>query len=221
MKRLFAAAILCAVALGMSTSAFAYPVLKHEKVKFRSHRIAGTSTDYTLTRVDAVGSYVDSMSFNRLGATGTTIAVAQAETTCAILTDGWAKPGIGTAVDSCWMFRVTFADAGQHGAGDSILVATQVSPDGKTWAYVNQIAGAAGINPLTSNVVADQSAVLFKLGGGIMFSMAGVAGIGGITYPDRYNCWQWPAIRFIVINEHAATVHNLNCTISHWVESGD
>lgn len=223
MKRVLAGVFVLAAVAMLASPVWAVH-LTSKQLMFRTHKAtAGTGetlvSDYART-TGCVACMVDSIEYNRLGATGATLAVAQACTTTAFSTAGLAMPpasGVGsTSTDSSVVARVIFTDGGAHGAGDSLLVAPQVSADGVHWSYVGMIAGQAGANPLTSNVPTDVSMVTLLAGGDISFTVGFVKTITGSRLPDRYNFWTYPLVRFVVLNEHAATVHNLTCKVVHW-----
>lgn len=229
MKRIFAAALFCVVALSLSVPALA-AYLKHEPLKFRTHKATAATgeilVDDLTGTTECKSCAIDSMAFRRLGATGTTLAAAQAETTTAISTAGWARPGAGAAAgDTMLVFRVTFTDgtpyvgSGTFANDDSLIVGVQVSANGRNWNYVNPVKDVAGANPITATSPAVAGFPVLESGGdGATFSLGFSAGICGLNLPDRYNCWQWPLMRFIVVNAHAATYQALTCTVTRWAE---
>jgi len=227
-KRIFAVTLLGVAALFLASQAFAAHLVT-EPLKWRTHKVTAATGETLKDEDNAVTAcaacVVDSMAFHRLGATGSTQAVAQAETTTAISTNGWAKPGDGNGIDSVMVFRVTFNDgtpftaAGTFGNDDSLIVGVQVSENGRNWNYVNPVKDVVGANPVTATAPAVAGFPLLESGGdGATFSLAFNSGIGGANLPDRYNCWQWPFIRFVAVNGHAATYQSLTCSVTHWID---
>jgi hypothetical protein len=222
MKR-FTAALLALAAIVLLALPASASRLVSEQVGFRSHKATAATGEVLKDDVlnfstSCKACMIDSMVFWRLGATGTTLAVTQAETTVAVSTRGWSL-GPNPGPNDSMAFRVMFENAGSHGAGDSLIIAVQVSSNGSNWCYVNPILNVAGANPITATVPAAAGFVVLEAGGdGASYSIVFSNGVGGGQLPDRFNCWQWPLLRFIVLNEHAATVHNLGCKVVHWVD---
>ena len=86
----WALVVLAAVAL--ASPAFAVsksgPYLRTDQLTWRVHKAAFLAG----YQQDAVGGYLDSVAFNRIGVGGATMGVANAETTTAISTLGWTTP---------------------------------------------------------------------------------------------------------------------------------
>ena len=199
--------------------------LQFDQGGWRFHRLAYSSTGNT----DAVGWYSDSVAFNRVGAGGATMSVANAETSTVFLTKGWTIPSYVSLVDTSLTARVAVWDAGASDASiDSLQLAIQVSFDQKNWLYVSQITGtSAAINPITATSPQISSFTLLNLAGATtttpkVFSIFFGNGVASGLYPSRYNWWQYPAVRFILLNKTVGAVqHNFNIGVEHWTTNAN
>lgn len=224
MKRLWvilgALAVFCALSVGTaSAQSFATGSWQVDNLQFRTNRAAYPAP-----------GYVDSVSFSRASATGTTITVAFAETTTAISTSGWAIPAAsGVLPDSVAVMCLFLSDAGStSSAVDSVTVGMQVSVDGSNWVYVNQVANAAGRNFLTQDSPAVSAWPIPNAAGATtstpkVFHKKWVkAAAAGAQYPDQSNFWLWPYIRFIILNDNSGGVTtNLKASVGHWSALGN
>lgn len=219
MKRFIMAALLVVAGLGMASNALAQtyggsPHLVSEQLPWRQ------------AKVNTALGYIDSLAFNRIGVGGATMPAANAETTVAIPTRGWAVPfsGITTVGDSCTIFNVIFSDAGATNANvDSIHVAIQVSSDNLNWVYVGQVLSQVGINPILAASPAVSSFALANIAGTttttpkVFAWRAPGTGLSSGILPDKFSLMRWPLIRFIVVNKTVGSYqHNLQCVVQHW-----
>jgi hypothetical protein len=223
MKRIFSAALLCAVALSLAAPAFSARMVT-EPLIFRTHKVtAGTGetlkNDLGITWGTTCNACaVDSLVMNRLGSAAASWPLTQVDTTLAISTANWYIPPTSGAADSSFVARLTlYAGSAQHGTGDSVYIAIQVSPNGMNWNYVNPVKDVAGSNPITAASWAVTGFALLESGGdGGVYSLKIQKGgdLSG-SLPDRLNWWQYPLVRFIVSGEHAATYISLAGSLTH------
>ena len=218
----WALVVLAAVAL--ASPAFAVsksgPYLRTDQLTWRVHKAAFLAG----YQQDAVGGYLDSVAFNRIGVGGATMGVANAETTTAISTMGWTTPpSAATTIDSLEFARVNITDSGSTASAvDSLYLAMQVSTDGKNWIYVNQVKDASGANPITASSPAVNSFPLLNLAGATtstpkLFSFGFSTGIRGAQYADKFNWFHFPLARFILVNKTVGSyIHNFNISVTHW-----
>ena len=176
----------------------------------------------------AAPGFVDSMEFNRIGVGGTTMPVANAETTTVVSTANWVFR-TWTAADSVSNMSVFIHDAGNTNSNvDSLHLAIQVSVDGSHWVYVNQVKDAAGANPITATSPAVNSWPLLNTAGSttstpkVFHIKFPAAFVSGRQYPDQGNAMQWPLIRFIIVNKTAGSYqHNFKMKVGHWTAKAD
>lgn len=224
MKRISAALLAIAALVMLAAPAFADVGWRTTELGWRFHRIDGTSAAYSFKRADVIGPYADSVAFNRVGSGGTTMSVANAETSTVISTEGWAYQNRSAVADSPVVARVFIYDAGSTAASvDSLYLAVQASPDGYHWVYMSQVVGVVGTNPVTNSTPAVSAIPLLNSAGTttstpkvFTFAFNSYPLGSGSNFPDRSNITTWPYLRFIVCNKLVGGVqHNLKIKVRH------
>jgi hypothetical protein len=226
MKRLTAALLALAAIVMLALPASADVGWKTTQLGWRFHQIAGTSAAYSFARADYTGPYADSLEFHRVGSGGATMSVANAETSTVFSNIGNPPAPHSWGInDTTTIFRVIISDAGETATSvDSLLLAAQVSADGRNWVYVNPLLGVAGVNPITATSVRESGFQLLNTAGAttsvpkvFQWSVGKLTTGTGAMYPDRNNFITWPYIRFILMNKTVgAVIHNFTIRVQHF-----